>query len=111
MRNALSYLTAALIFTSTALAQNLGTLQGEALDALNLRPLTGWEVDVIQGDFQIETKVDATGKFSFEKLPTGLYNVRAKSPKGQIQTLHEVQVRSTKPTFVSLFVVLSNFMM
>ena len=104
MRNALSYLTAALIFTSTALAQNLGTLQGEALDALNLRPLTGWEVDVIQGDFQIETKVDATGKFSFEKLPTGLYNVRAKSPKGQIQTLHEVQVRSTKQTFVSLFV-------
>ena len=94
MRNALPYLTAALLFSSTAVAQNLGTIEGEALDALNLSPLVGWEVDVIQGDFQIETKVDVSGKFSFEKLPTGLYNIRAKSPKGQIQTLHEVQVRS-----------------
>ena len=92
MCNALSYLTAALLFASTALAQNLGTIDGEALDALNLSPLVGWEVDVIQGDFQLETKVDESGKFSFKKLPTGLYNVRAKSPKGQIQTLHEVQV-------------------
>jgi len=104
MRIALSYLTAALLFASTAFAQNLGTLEGEALDALNLGPLVGWEVDVIQGDFQLAAKVDASGKFSFEKLPTGLYNIRAKSPKGQIQTLHEVQVRSTKPTFVSLYV-------
>ena len=79
MRKALSYLTAALLFTATALAQNIGTIEGEALDALNLSPLVGWEVDVIQGDFQLETKVDESGKFSFKKLPTGLYNVRAKS--------------------------------
>ena len=50
MRHALSFLTAALLFTSTAFAQNTGTLQGEALDALNLSPLSGWEVDVIQGN-------------------------------------------------------------
>ena len=47
MRIALSYLTAALLFTTSILAQNLGTLQGEARDALNLSPLVGWEVDVI----------------------------------------------------------------
>ena len=58
MHKALSYLTAALLFTATALAQNIGTIEGEALDALNLSPLSGWEVDVIQGDFQLETKVD-----------------------------------------------------
>ncbi|MDA9791969.1 Plug and carboxypeptidase regulatory-like domain-containing protein, partial [Schleiferiaceae bacterium] len=104
MRIALSYLTAALLFTTSVLAQNLGTLQGEARDALNLSPLVGWEVDVIQGDFQLETIVDAAGNFIFEQLPTGLYNVRAKSPKGQMQTLHEVQVRSSKPTYVSLLV-------
>ncbi len=104
MRNTLPYLTVAFFIVTSSFAQSVGKLQGEALDALNLSPLVGWEVDVIQGDFQLETKVDATGKFSFEKLPTGLYNVRAKSPKGQIQTLHEVQVRSTKPTFVSLLV-------
>ena len=104
MRNALTYLTAALLITTPVLAQNLGTLQGEARDALNLSPLVGWEVDVIQGDFQLETIVDDAGNFIFEQLPTGLYNVRAKSPKGQMQTLHEVQVRSSKPTYVSLLV-------
>ena len=69
MRNALPYLTAALLFSSTAVAQNLGTIEGEALDALNLSPLVGWEVDVIQGDFQIETKVDVSVSSLLKNYP------------------------------------------
>ena len=42
--------------------------------------------------------------FEFKDIPSGLYNVRALSPKGQMQTLHEVRVRSTKPTYVNLYV-------
>ena len=99
-------LTAALLFTSSTLllAQGQGTVEGRALDALNLSPLLGWEVDVIRGDFQQSTTVDEHGKFEFTHLPTGLFNIRAKSPKGQIQTLHEILVRSSKPTYVELLV-------
>ena len=99
-------LTAALLFTSSTLllAQGQGTVEGRALDALNLSPLLGWEVDVIRGDFQQSTTVDEHGEFEFTQLPTGLFNIRAKSPKGQIQTLHEILVRSSKPTYVELLV-------
>ena len=101
-------LTAALLFTSSTLllAQGQGTVEGRALDALNLSPLLGWEVDVIRGDFQQSTTVDEYGKFEFTQLPTGLFNIRAKSPRGQIQTLHEILVRSSKPTYVELLLSL-----
>lgn len=104
MRNVFPYLTVAFFISISSWAQNSGTLQGEALDALNLSPLNNWTVEVIQGTFTQETTVDEAGEFVFEALPTGLYNVRAISPSGQIQTLHEVQIRSTKPEFVSLLV-------
>lgn len=104
MRNVFPYLTVAFFISFSGWAQNSGTLQGEALDALNLSPLDNWTVEVIQGTFTQQTTVDAEGGFVFESLPTGLYNVRAISPSGQIQTLHEVQIRSTKPEFVSLLV-------
>lgn len=106
MRVQRAFLTATLLFiiTLSSFAQGVGTVQGEALDALNLSPLTGWEVDVIQGQFKRVTTVDEEGYFEFTELPTGLYNVRALSPQGQIQTLHEVLVRSTKPTYVELLV-------
>ena len=104
MRVQRAFLTATLLFSISlsSFAQGVGTVQGEALDALNLSPLTGWEVDVIQGQFKRVTTVDEEGYFEFTELPTGLYNVRALSPQGQIQTLHEVLVRSTKPTYVEL---------
>ena len=106
MRVQRAFLTATLLFSISlsSFAQGVGTVQGEALDALNLSPLTGWEVDVIQGQFKRVTTVDEEGYFEFTELPTGLYNVRALSPQGQIQTLHEVLVRSTKPTYVELLV-------
>jgi hypothetical protein len=104
MRNVFPYLTVAFFISLSSGAQNFGTLQGEALDALNLSPLDNWTVEVIQGTFTQKTTVDVEGSFVFRSLPTGLYNVRAISPSGQIQTLHEVQIRSTKPEFVSLLV-------
>ena len=104
MRNVFPYLTVAFFISISSGAQNFGTLQGEALDALNLSPLDNWTVEVIQGRFTQKTTVDVEGSFVFKSLPTGLYNVRAISPSGQIQTLHEVQIRSTKPEFVSLLV-------
>ena len=104
MRNVFPYLTVAFFISLSSGAQNFGTLQGEALDALNLSPLDNWTVEVIQGRFTQKTTVDVEGSFVFKSLPTGLYNVRAISPSGQIQTLHEVQIRSTKPEFVSLLV-------
>jgi hypothetical protein len=106
MRVLRAILTATLLLTlsTSSFAQGKGTIQGDALDALNLSPLVGWEVDVIQGQFKEITAVDNEGKFEFRNLPTGLYNVRAISPQGQIQTLHEVQVRSTKPTYIELLV-------
>lgn len=104
MRNVFPYLTVAFFISLSSWAQNLGTLQGVALDALNLSPLDNWTVEVIQGAFTRQKTVDTEGKFVFESLPTGLYNVRALSPSGQIQTLHEVKIRSTKPEFVNLLV-------
>jgi len=104
MPNVFPYLTVALLLATSSFAQSIGKLEGEALDALNLSPLTNWTVEVIQGDFIQETVVNEAGTFEFKALPTGLYNVRAISPSGQIQTLHEIEIRSTKPEFISLFV-------
>ena len=85
-------------------AQSTGTIKGEALDALNISPLSNWNVEVIKGSFKRTATVNNQGYFEFNNIPTGLYNVRALSPKGQMQTLHEVRVRSTKPTYVNLYV-------
>jgi hypothetical protein len=104
MRRRIPYLIAALFATIFSFAQNKGTLEGEALDALNLSPLQNWKVEVIRGEFTKSTSVDSEGHFQFTDLPTGLFNVRAVSPKGQIQTLHEVQIRSTKPEYITLLV-------
>lgn len=93
-----------LFIANTAFAQNQGTLEGSALDALNLSPLSGWKIEASHNGVRYETVVDESGFFHFESLPTGLYNVHAISPKGQIQTLHEVQIRSTKPTDISILV-------
>lgn len=94
-----------LLFSLTSLfAQSTGELDGEALDALNLSPLEGWTIQVLKQDDIFTTTVDAKGQFVFDALPVGLCNVRAISPTGQMQTIHEVQIRSTKPAFVSLLV-------
>lgn len=85
-------------------AQQTGVLTGEALDALNLSPLSGWDVEVVRGEFREKTTVLEDGSFEFSVLPTGLFNVHVISPKGQVQTWHEIQIRSTKPTFISLLV-------
>ena len=84
--------------------QSYGKLSGEALDALNLSPLKNWTVQVIHVDEVFTTIVSEDGSFDFDALPTGLCNVRAISPSGQMQTIHEVSIRSTKPVFVSLLV-------
>lgn len=106
MRYFRAHLTAIflLIFATAAFAQNQGTLEGDALDALNLSPLTDWKIEATHAGVSYETRVDNAGNFLFERLPTGLYNVHAISPKGQVQTLHEVQIRSTKPTYLSILV-------
>ncbi|MGB1184782.1 MAG: TonB-dependent receptor plug domain-containing protein, partial [Schleiferiaceae bacterium] len=106
MRYFRAHLTAIflLFFATAAFAQNQGTLEGDALDALNLSPLTDWKIEATHAGVSYETRVDDAGNFSFERLPTGLYNVHAISPKGQVQTLHEVQIRSTKPTYLSILV-------
>ncbi|MEC8458841.1 MAG: TonB-dependent receptor [Bacteroidota bacterium] len=96
--------TLILILSIQSIAQSTGIIQGEALDALNISPLHNWKVEVVKGDFKISTTVNNQGYFEFKDIPSGLYNVRALSPKGQIQTLHEVRVRSTKPTYVNLYV-------
>lgn len=87
-----------------AQAQSVGTLEGTALDALNLSPLDHWTIELLQGEVRFTTAVQSDGTFRLTEVPTGLYNVRAVSPKGQMQTLHEVQIRSTKPTYISLLV-------
>ena len=66
MRNVCPYLTVAFFISLSSWAQNLGTLQGEALDALNLSPLDNWTVEVIQGAFTRQKTVDTEGKFVFE---------------------------------------------
>ena len=103
MRRILSLLVFVLTLVN-AQGQNNGILQGEALDALNLSPLQGWTIEAIHAGTSYNTRVSSAGKFEFKSLPTGLYNVHAISPKGQKQTLHEVQIRSTKPTFISILV-------
>ena len=84
-----------------AVSQNKGTIEGEALDALNLSPLRNWTIEAVQGSSAIAVIVNSSGEFVFENLTTGLYNVRAISPSGQMQTLHEVLVRSSKEVTVS----------
>ncbi|MGB2444869.1 MAG: hypothetical protein ACPH86_00840, partial [Schleiferiaceae bacterium] len=69
MRNVFPYLTVAFFISFSSWAQNSGTLQGEALDALNLSPLNNWTVEVIQGTFTQQTTVDAEGGFIFQSLP------------------------------------------
>ncbi len=96
--------TLLLFLSNLSNAQSTGTIKGEALDALNISPLYSWKVEVIKGDFKRSTTVNNLGYFEFKDIPSGLYNVRALSPKGQMQTLHEVRVRSTKPTYVNLYV-------
>ena len=96
--------TLLLFLSNPSVAQSTGTIKGEALDALNISPLSNWKVEVIKGDFKRSTTVNKQGYFEFKNVPSGLYNVRALSPKGQMQTLHEVRVRSTKPTYVNLYV-------
>ena len=96
--------TLLLFLSNQSIAQSTGIIQGEALDALNISPLHNWKVEVIKGDFIRSTTVNNQGYFEFKDIPSGLYNVRALSPKGQMQTLHEVRVRSTKPTYVNLYV-------
>lgn len=96
--------TLLLFLSNQSIAQSTGIIQGEALDALNISPLYNWKVEVIKGDFIRSTTVNNQGYFEFKDIPSGLYNVRALSPKGQMQTLHEVRVRSTKPTYVNLYV-------
>ena len=96
--------TLLLFLSIQSIAQSVGIIQGEALDALNIKPLYNWKVEVVQGDFKLSTTVNNQGYFEFKDIPSGLYNVRALSPKGQMQTLHEIRVRSTKPTYVNLYV-------
>ena len=106
MRTLRFFFTSILLITASlnSIAQNKGTIEGEALDALNLSPLHNWTIEAVQGSSAIAVLVNSSGEFVFEDLTTGLYNVRAISPSGQMQTLHEVLVRSSKPTYVSLLV-------
>lgn len=105
MKSFRPYLTALLVLvTVQVFGQATGTIKGEALDALNLSPLRHWKIEAIQGTWVQAVESGDDGSFVFEGLKPGLYNVHAISPKGQKQTLHEVQVRSTKPTYVTLLV-------
>lgn len=105
MQSLRPYLAALLVILSIpALGQATGTIKGEALDALNLSPLRGWNIEAIQGNWVSSVQSGEDGSFLFEHLKPGLYNVHAVSPTGQKQTLHEVQVRSTKPSYVTLLV-------
>ena len=106
MRRILSLLIVVLTVVN-AQGQNNGVLQGEALDALNLSPLQGWTIEATHSGTSYKTTVSSGGTFEFNSLPTGLYNVHAISPKGQKQTLHEVQIRSTKPTFINITIVIT----
>ncbi|PSR07038.1 MAG: hypothetical protein C7N14_06480, partial [Bacteroidetes bacterium] len=78
--------TLLLFLSNQSIAQSTGIIQGEALDALNISPLYNWKVEVIKGDFIRSTTVNNQGYFEFKDIPSGLYNVRALSPKGQMQT-------------------------
>ena len=73
--------TLLLFLSIQSIAQSVGIIQGEALDALNIKPLYNWKVEVVQGDFKLSTTVNNQGYFEFKDIPSGLYNVRALSPK------------------------------
>ena len=64
-------LLAAILLGLSAQSQSFGTLEGEALDALNLTPLDHWTIELLQGEVRFSTEVKENGTFRIEQVPTG----------------------------------------
>ena len=59
MRTLRFFFTSILLLTASlnSIAQNKGTIEGEALDALNLSPLHNWTIEAVQGSSAIAVLV------------------------------------------------------
>lgn len=95
---------ALLIISLSASAQSQGKLNGYVRHELNGAALSGWRIQVVQGEFEAESTSGDDGAFSFGNLPTGLCNVRAVSPQGQKLTIHEVRITAAKPTHLPIII-------
>jgi hypothetical protein len=99
---AFSIFALTVLFAFNTLAQSHGILNGHVLDALNKQGLAGWTVEVKSANFSEKFRTDSQGYFIFREVPIGLCNVRAVSPVGQMQTIHEVRISNIKPSALSI---------
>ena len=93
---AFSIFTLTFLFAFNTLAQSHGILNGHVLNALNKQGLADWTVEVQSANFSEKFRTDSQGYFIFREVPIGLCNVRAVSPVGQMQTIHEVRISNIK---------------
>ena len=70
-----SFLVALLVFAAATLAQDVGTVRGEVLDAHTGEPLANANV-ILVGTTQ-GTVTDTEGRFTMDRVPVGEYLLQA----------------------------------
>lgn len=91
--------SAIILFTNIVAAQiSTGTIEGRAIDRITKQPLPGANIVVVGTNIGAAT--DINGEYRIDKLPAGLYQLRASIIGYESMTKTDIIVNTAKPTIV-----------
>lgn len=101
MTRTLSCILFSLLLNKLVFAQTVASIKGIVTDPSSL-PVTSASITLLQGELSRGTITDNTGKFTFDGMPVGRYDIRVTCTGYEPVTVRQVFAGSGKETFLQI---------